>query len=156
MKKVVLIMIGLLAYAGVAGAENKIDPVFERIDDLLTRVESGVSLNSYAETLAQIKSEYKKAQTAEGTAYNPLLTDRMKLALHHLDNYAYVWKGQEIEGYRYIPYYTKMLSEYSAASGCAESTRTGTVYSISCVKKIIFAELADTVGKAKSAHTNGW
>lgn len=152
MKKVILMMVGLLVYAGVAGAENKIDPVFERIDDLLTRVESGVSLNSYAETLAQIKSEYKKAQTAEGTVYNPLLTDRMKEVMRHLDNYAQVWRFQEVDKFAYVAIGPK-LSEYSQAKSCP-SSKFG--YSIPCIKKVITDELSDIIGKAKSAHTNGW
>lgn len=152
MKYFVLMIVGLLGYVSVACAESKIDPVFERIDDLLTRVESGVSLNSYAETLAQIKSEYKKAQSDESSVYNPLLTDRMKEVMRHLDNYAQVWRMQEVDGYKMVAIGPK-LSEYSQVRSCP-SNKLG--YSIPCIKKVISDELNDIIGKAKSAHTNGW
>ena len=59
MKKLLACGAVFFLLAGNAFAEDAIAPVFDQLDNLLIRVESGISLNSFAESLAKIKIDYK-------------------------------------------------------------------------------------------------
>lgn len=152
MKKIALILCFLL-YAVPCFAEDTMEPVFKQIDDIIIRVESGISLNSYAESLAQIKIDYKKADESGSAVQNPLLSDRMKNVLMYMDDYARAWRWQEIDGKRVV----QRQPTYIQNTICRASTRDyGVIYEIPCVKNEILSTIKNTIGTAKSAHYDGW
>ena len=153
MKKIIIVL--FLLITSTAYADDTMIQVFDKIDDLITRIESGISLNSFAETLAQMKIDYKKAVTEPDRSYNPLASDRMKKVLEMLDDYARAWKIQEIDGYKNIPVTAEMLSKYSINS-CMIRTKFGDLYGVTCIKNIVLNDLKPNTDKAKSAHFNGW
>lgn len=158
MKKLFTIICFLLCITNICAADT-INPVFDQIDELLTRVECGVSLNSYAETLAKIKSDHKKAQDNPESIYNPLLTASMKSVMQILDDYAYIWRGQENEKKEYITgrLATQISSEYSEIKKYRIWIQNvGDVYPMTDVKREILNELYVKLDKAKSASFNGW
>lgn len=146
----------LLCMTTTVQAEDNMGPVFTQIDDLLTRVESGISLNSYAESLAELKAIYKKTVNGDLQAQNPLFADRMKSVMTMLDDYAYVWRGQENEYFRYVSYDNHIFTSYPEAKSCAKSENFTFVYPISCVKGKVMEQLYEKLNKAKSALYNGW
>lgn len=151
--RVLLTWLLFMMFALPCAAEDKVAPVFDQIDDILTRVESGISLNSYAESLAQLKIEYKKAASDPDAVYNPLLTDRMKKVLQYMDSYAQVWRVAEIDGYKAVRTPPAIISQ----NRCRVDTRyNGTFYEIDCLKSEIMLKLRDNISNAKSAHFNGW
>ncbi|PWT78611.1 MAG: hypothetical protein C5B59_01460 [Bacteroidetes bacterium] len=136
-------------------ADDRMTPVFEKIDDLVIRIDSGISLNSFAESFAELKIEYKKVKNNPEQINNPLLDDRMKFVIETLDDYARVWKGQEVEGFKFVPQGAPLLSRHSVGH-CRVDFRSGVAYGIPCVKVAILDELRPLLEKAKSAHYNGW
>ncbi|MBJ6724947.1 hypothetical protein [Geomesophilobacter sediminis] len=142
-----------LGCASPCFAEDKVSPVFDQLDDLMTRVESGISLNSYAEALAQLKIDYKKALENPDTVDNPLRSDRMKVVLNHMDGYAKVWRIREIDGYGAILRYPDWAKQ---ANQCVVNVNGRVVYEISCLKAKMLDVLKEEVANAKSAHVNGW
>jgi hypothetical protein len=148
-----MLLLVVMLYSVPVFAESSMDPVFSQIDDIVTRVESGISLNSYAESLAQIKIDYKKAGTSNDTSSNYLLSDRMKKVLAYMDEYARLWRVQDIDGKKFLAY----KPTYLTGDTCAYYTKTfGTMYDIPCVKTVILEALKDTIGTAKTAHYDGW
>jgi hypothetical protein len=154
--KIIVTAIFIMILTSTAWAEDTMNPVFERIDELITRIESGISLNSYAETLAQLKVDYKKAQSDGTRVDNPLLSSRMKAVMTILDDYAYVWRGQENEGYKFLPQNADVLSRHPDILKCAETIDYKIVYPIPCAKRVILDELNSKLERAKCAHVNGW
>jgi len=141
--------------AGNAFAEDAIAPVFDQLDNLLIRVESGISLNSFAESLAKIKIDYNRAASDPSQVNNPLRDDRFKAILVALEDDAKVWKVQAVDGLRVT---ATMPPSAGDANGCAVNNKRGASlgYSIPCVKDAIFSNLKQMVEPAKSAHLNGW
>jgi hypothetical protein len=155
MKK--LLAIGILFHllAGNAFAEDAITPVFDQLDNLLIRVDSGISLNNFAESLAKMKIDYNRAVSDPSQVNNPLRDDRFKAILFALEDYAKVWKLQAVDGLRVTPTIPQSAGD---ANGCAVNNKRGVClgYSIPCVKDAIFSNLKQMVEPAKSAHINGW
>jgi len=124
------------------------DGVFDQIDDLLTRVESGISLNSYAETLAQMKIDYKKSLEEPDQPQNYLLRDRMKDVLKKMDDYAKLWRIQEVDHFKF------------ASSGdrrCyVQLSQSSSAFDIACMKEIVLSELRPIIDRSKTAHRDGW
>lgn len=154
-KKVLMICFYLILFTGISNAQDSMPSVFNEVDDLLTRVESGISLNSFAESLATMKINYKAAKSDPEQTNNPLLDDRMGDVIQRLDDYAKAWRLQEVEGYKATTLTSAMASKYSFRD-CGINLRNGTVYNLTCIKTVILNDLKPIVERAKSAHFNGW
>ena len=144
---------GMLAVNAMAEeTPDAMKEVFKSIDNIIIRVKSGVSLNSYAESLANIKIAQRDSEEIEAVSRNYVLRDKMKEVIALMDEYAAVWKTQETDRYKYVERFSGphgdgcfvRLSEYTAG------------YSLSCIKNNILNELAPLVVATKSAHYNGW
>lgn len=160
MKKIVWLLMAFMLFAGNVFAEdplNPVDSIFERLDELMIRVESGISLNSYAESLAELKIAYKKAAQSNSYINNPLLSDRMKPVLKALDDYAVVWSIFANDGEkntRQIP--IDILVRYKV-QGCFKQNREETIsYNVGCIKSFIYDDMTSKLASARSAHENGW
>lgn len=158
MKKILLaVMIMIIMTTQVmAEVSDPMKDVFEHIDDLVTRVESGISLNSYAEDLAKMKIDFKNAKKHKYEQSfqqdNPLLNDRMKNVIKILDDYGTVWRVQEIDHYKYLQY---PPSGYNVGL-CSYKSDYLSGYEVSCLKRQILNEIKPILEKSKSAHFNGW
>lgn len=156
MKTMIFSVVILLLSCSFSFADDTMSPVFDKINDLVTRVESGISLNSYAESLAELKIVLKKSTNSDVPTNNPLFAERMNSVMTILDDYAFVWRGQENESFRYVSQDNYIFSSYPEVKACAQSQSFTIVYPISCVKQRVLERLYDNLDKAKSAHYNGW
>ena len=155
MKKIILALLLVTSFPVYAHAtEDPLAKVFEKIDETLDRVESGVSLNSYAESLAELKIEYRKARDHEKVTGNLLFTDRMKKVLNIMDEYSTVWKAQETDRFQYMRYPPQ--SARNMQNCLAAVNRTQTAYDIPCIKAGIMETLREVLVSTRSAHYNGW
>ena len=151
---VMTLMVFCLPFA--AFAEDSMSTVFEKIDDLLIKVDSGISLNTFAESYSELKIDYKHAKEDPNRTDNPLLNDRMKNILLQLEDYKNLWKVEETDKYRFVSTNHKFFKTYDLSQCYFFDSLHGSVYEIACSKKIIFDDLKPKVEKAKSAHFNGW
>lgn len=156
MKTVLLSLVISVFIVSTSFAEDLMAPIFEQIEDLLNRVDSGVSLNSFAETHAGIKTNYRKIQKDPICENNPLLRDRIKEVVSSLDDYVKVWKIYETEGYKLTGNDHNIFSKYPVAGCETDAQAYDKTYTIACVKQVIFDGLKPKIEKAKSAHFNGW
>ncbi len=118
MKKLLAFGAVFFLLAGNAFAEDAIAPVFDQLDNLLIRVESGISLNNFAESLAKMKIDYNRAVSDPSQVNNPLRDDRFKAILVALEDYAKVWKLQAVDGLRVTATTPQSAGD---ANGCEES-----------------------------------
>jgi hypothetical protein len=147
-RALLLLLLITAMYTPVFASDDNMGPVFDKIDDLLIRVESGISLNSFAESLAALKMEYNKALSSESNIDNPLRSDRMKEVLIKLDDYAKLWRMQDIDHFKYTS---------SGDNNCyVQLSRSRSGYDIACQKQNVLSELKPIIDNTKSAHYNGW
>ena len=148
MNNFLMAIFAVLVFVSTSFADDPMTNVFDKVDDLIIRVETGVSLNNFAETYAEMKIEYKKALSEPGRPTNYVLNDRMKEVFKLLDKYAELWKMQETDKFKYMKTGNRAcyveFSVYSSA------------YDISCEKGLVLSELKPLIEKSKSAHYNGW
>lgn len=148
MKKLIVAGLAILMFSSSAFADDQMKPVFSQIDDLVTRVESGISLNTYAEALAQMKIDYKKAVEDPSAQTNYLLTDRMKEVIKLMDAYAKLWRIQDIDNYKFLK---------SGDSSCyVQVTQSQAGYEIACMKRLVLERLKPLIESSKTAFYDGW
>jgi hypothetical protein len=157
MKKLVFILVFCMMSTSVF-AEDEKPPIFDQLEELITRVESGISLNTFAKTYSKWKIDYKNIildpSQDDPSQDNLLRDDRMKDVFDILDVYVDVWKAQEQEHRKYLTYIPRYAKD--GANTCIILDRDIVIYSIACIKDIILTSLKQKVVSAKSAHINGW
>jgi opacity protein-like surface antigen len=147
-KRMIVAVLAISLFSSSALAADSMKPVFSQIDDLVTRVESGISLNSYAESLAQMKIDYKKAVEDPSGQANYLLSDRMKEVITMLDIYAKLWRVQDIDNFKFLK---------SGDSSCyVQVTSSQAGYDIACMKRLVLERLKPLIDGSKTAHYDGW
>ncbi|NVN97433.1 hypothetical protein HXX01_04385 [Candidatus Nomurabacteria bacterium] len=154
--KILLIAVALIFTASICHAEDNLTPLVEKLEDISTRIEMGISLNTLAESISAIKFQYRKVDTDGLRGQNPLLDDNLKEVLEALEDYAKVWKVQEVEGYKFIEgtggYYTK----YPGVYNLRRCDKYGCNVAVAGIKECIFDVIKEKLNKAKSLHKNGW
>lgn len=154
--KFTILTIFMLFISTAAIADDAIIKYFDQVEDLLIRIDSGISLNSFAETIADMKIKSKNAQKNTGGFDNLLLRDRIKEFSQLLDDYNRIWKYQETDKFKFMGPNDPIIGRYQTG-GCQITTLTVDIkYDISCIKNVIFNEMKPKAEKAKSAHFNGW
>lgn len=155
MKKLCIAII-LVLTASIAHAEDNLTPLVDKLEEITTRIELGISLNSFAENIAAIRTQYRKVNNDGLRGQNPLLDDNLKEVLEALEDYAKVWKVQEVEGYKFIEgtggYYTK----YPGVYNLRRCDKYACSVAVAGIKECIFDVIKEKLNKAKSLHKNGW
>lgn len=149
---IICLCLTVLISSTEARSEDKIAPVLEHLDDLVIRVETGIALNTYAEDLAQMKINYKKAAADPSQQDNPLLSSRMKEVMKRLDDYAKTWKWHDVDEKKFIA----VRPDYVSDRACTVRIGNGTYYELVCLKGKILEQAKDSIARARTAHFDGW